>query len=197
MHTQEHKLNSGFTYLVILAVLIALGVAGRLLPHPPNFTPMAAIALFAGFIFMKRYMAIVAVVAAMLLTDYFAFGYLSPDWFASKSMIVVYLALLFPVVFRGFLQKKLGVFRIAGAALASSTVFFVATNLAVWAFSPMYEITFAGLVLCYTMAIPFFQNTIAGDMMWSGVIFGSYFALRHFSKLRVLTEKNDVLYSAN
>ena len=197
MHTQEHKLNSGFTYLVILAVLIAMGVAGRLLPHPPNFTPMAAIALFAGFIFMKRYMAIVAVVAAMLLTDYFAFGYLSPDWFASKSMIVVYLALLFPIVFRGFLQKKLGVLRIAGAALASSTVFFVATNFAVWAFSPMYEKTFAGLVLCYTMAIPFFQNTIAGDMMWSGVIFGSYAALRHFSKLRVLTEKNDVLYSAN
>jgi hypothetical protein len=197
MSTKEHKLNSGFTYLVILAVLIALGVAGRLLPHPPNFTPMAAIALFAGFIFMKRYMAVVAVVAAMLLTDYFAFGYLSPDWFASKSMIVVYLALLFPIVFRGFLQKKLGVLRIAGAALVSSTVFFVATNFAVWAFSPMYEKTFAGLVLCYTMAIPFFQHTIAGDMMWSGVIFGSYFALRHFSKLRVLTEKNDVLYSAN
>ena len=197
MHTQEHKLNSGFTYLVILAVLIALGIAGRLLPHPPNFTPMAAIALFAGFIFVKRYMAVVAVVAAMLLTDYFAFGYLSPDWFASKSMMVVYLALLFPIVFRGFLQKKLGVLRIAGAALASSTVFFVATNFAVWAFSPMYEKTFTGIVLCYTMAIPFFQHTIAGDMMWTGIIFGSYFALRHFSKLRVLTEKNDVLYSAN
>jgi hypothetical protein len=197
MNTQDYKLNSSFTYLVILAALIALGVAGRLLPHPPNFTPMAAIALFAGFIFVKRYMSVVAVVAAMLLTDYFAFGYLSPEWFASKSMIVVYLALLFPIVFRGFLQKKLGVFRIAGAALASSTVFFVATNFAVWAFSPMYEKTFAGLVLCYTMAVPFFQNTIAGDMMWSGVVFGSYYAIRHYSKLRVLTEKNDVLYSAN
>jgi hypothetical protein len=112
-------------------------------------------------------------------------------------MMVVYMALLFPVVFRGFLQKKLGVMRIAGAALASSTVFFIATNFAVWAFSPMYEKTFAGLALCYTMAIPFFQNTIAGDMMWSGIVFGVYFALRHFSKLRVLTEKNDVLYSAN
>ncbi len=197
MSTQDHKLNSSFTYLVILAALIALGVAGRLLPHPPNFTPMAAIALFAGFIFVKRYMSIVAVVATMLLTDYFAFGYLSPDWFASKSMMVVYMALLFPIVFRGFLQKKLGVMRIAGAALASSTVFFIATNFAVWAFSPMYEKTFAGLALCYTMAIPFFQNTIAGDMMWSGIVFGVYFALRHFSKLRVLTEKNDVLYSAN
>ena len=62
MEIQEYKLNKSFNYLVILAVLIALGVAGRLLPHPPNFTPMAAIALFAGFIFLKRYMAVIAVV---------------------------------------------------------------------------------------------------------------------------------------
>ncbi|MCS5590944.1 MAG: hypothetical protein NZ775_00250 [Gammaproteobacteria bacterium] len=197
MSTQDYKLNSSFTYLVILAVLIVLGVAGRLLPHPPNFTPMAAIALFAGFIFVKRYMSIVAVVAAMLLTDYFAFGYLSSEWFASKSMVVVYLALLFPIVFRGFLQKKLGALRIAGAALASSTVFFVATNFAVWAFSPMYEKTFAGLVLCYTMAVPFFQNTIAGDMMWSGIIFGAYYALRNYANVAALTDKNSVLYSPN
>ena len=142
-----------------MAVLIALGVAGRLLPHPPNFTPMAAIALFAGFIFVKRYMAIVAVVLTMLLCDYFAFGSLSANWFGSKSMFVVYLALLFPIVFKNFLQRKLGVLRVAGAALASSTVFFIATNFAVWAFSPMYAKTFEGLVLCYTMAIPFFQNT--------------------------------------
>ncbi|MGE4571109.1 MAG: DUF6580 family putative transport protein [Gammaproteobacteria bacterium] len=197
MSTQDYKLNSSFTYLIILAVLIALGVAGRLLPHPPNFTPMAAIALFAGFIFVKRYMSVVAVVSAMLLTDYFAFGYLSSEWFASKSMVVVYLALLFPIVFRGFLQKKLGALRIAGAALASSTVFFVATNFAVWAFSPMYEKTFAGLVLCYTMAVPFFQNTIAGDMMWSGIIFGAYYALRNYANVAALTDKNSVLYSPN
>ena len=88
MDTNERKINSSFTYLVILAILIALGIAGRLLPHPPNFTPMAAIALFSGFIFMKRYMAILAVGVTMLLTDYFAFGFLSPEWFASKSMYV-------------------------------------------------------------------------------------------------------------
>ena len=79
MDNQDYKLNSSFSYLVILAVLIALGVAGRLLPHPPNFTPMAAIALFAGFIFVKRYMAVVAVVVTMLLCDYFAFGTLSAE----------------------------------------------------------------------------------------------------------------------
>jgi len=195
MDIQKHKLNTSFNYLVILSVLIVLGVVGRLLPHPPNFTPMAAIALFAGFIFLKRYIAVIAVVVTMLLTDYFAFGYLSAEWFASKSMWVVYLALLFPVVFKNFLQKKLGLFRVAGAALASSTVFFIATNFAVWAFSPMYEKTLEGLVLCYTMAIPFFQNTVAGDLIWSGVIFGTYFLLRHYSNLQIFKQKNTLIFN--
>ena len=195
MSNQDQKLNSSFSYLVILAVLIVLGVAGRLLPHPPNFTPMAAIALFAGFIFIKRYMSIIAVVATMLLCDYFAFGSLSASWFGSKSMFVVYLALLFPLVFKNFLQKKLGLLRLTGAALASSTVFFLSTNFAVWAFSPMYEKTFEGLVLCFTMAIPFFQNTVAGNLVWSGVIFGVYFALRNFSNLRILNQKNKSIFS--
>ena len=194
MFKQEQKLKSSFSYLVILAVLIALGVAGRLLPHPPNFTPMAAIALFAGFIFIKRYMAVVAVISTMLLCDYFAFGSLSASWFGSKSMFVVYLALLFPIVFKNFLQKKIGVLRIFGAALASSSVFFLATNFAVWAFSPMYEKTLEGLVLCYTMAIPFFQNTVAGDLIWSGVIFGTYFALRNYSNLQIFKQKDTLIF---
>jgi len=197
MNIQEDKLNISFNYLVILAILIALGVAGRLLPHPPNFTPMAAIALFAGFIFLKRYMAVIAVVVTMLLTDYFAFGYLSTEWFASKSMWVVYLALLFPIVFKNFLQKKLGFLRITGAVLTSSMVFFLATNFAVWAFTPMYEKTWSGLALCYTMALPFFQNTIAGDLIWSGVIFGIYYALHNYSNLQVLHQKNSIIYSSN
>ncbi len=196
MDTNEHKINSSFTYLIILAILIALGIAGRLLPHPPNFTPMAAIALFSGFIFVKRYMAILTVVVTMLLTDYFAFGFLSPEWFASKSMWVVYLSLLFPIVFKSFLQKKLGLLRITGAALTSSIVFFLATNFAVWAFSPMYEKTWPGLVLCYTMAIPFFQNTVAGDLIWSGVIFGIYYALRSHSNLTFLKQKSSLIYSS-
>ena len=191
---QKQKLNSSFSYLVILAVLIVLGVAGRLLPHPPNFTPMAAIALFAGFIFIKRYMAVVAVVSTMILCDYFAFGSLSASWFGSKSMFVVYLALLFPIVFKNLLQKKLGVLRIFGAALASSSVFFLATNFAVWAFSPMYEKTLEGLVLCYTMAIPFFQNTVAGDLIWSGVIFGAYLVLRNYSNLQIFKQKDTLIF---
>ena len=194
MVNQEQKLKSSFSYLVILAALIALGVAGRLLPHPTNFTPMAAIALFAGFIFIKRYVAVIVVISTMLLCDYFAFGSLSASWFGSKSMFVVYLALLFPIVFKNFLQKRLGLLRIFGAALASSTVFFLATNFAVWAFSPMYEKTLEGLVLCYTMAIPFFQNTVAGDLIWSGVIFGAYLVLRNYSNLQIFKQKDTLIF---
>jgi hypothetical protein len=156
---------------------------------------MAAIALFAGFIFIKRYMAVVAVISTMLLCDYFAFGSLSVSWFGSKSMFVVYIALLFPIVFKNFLQKKLGVLRIFGAALASSSVFFLATNFAVWAFSPMYEKTLEGLVLCYTMAIPFFQNTVAGDLIWSGAIFGTYFVLRNYSNLQIFKQKDTLIFN--
>ena len=101
------------------------------------------------------------------------------------------------IIFKNFLQKKLGLLRVAGTALASSTVFFIATNFAVWAFSPMYEKTWVGLVLCYTMAIPFFQNTIAGDLIWSGAIFGSYYLLSSYSNLRVLKQKNSLIYSSN
>ena len=197
MNTKDYKLNSSSTYLVIFAFLIALGIAGRLLPHPPNFTPMAAIALFAGFIFIKRYMAVIAVISTMLLVDYFAFGYLSQDYFTSKLMIVVYLSLLFPILFKGFLQKKLSIFRIVGASLASSTVFFIATNFAVWSFSQMYEKTFLGLLLCYKMAIPFFHNTVAGDMLWSGIIFGIYYALCYYSKSFSMICKSDVLHISN
>ena len=108
MDNQDYKLNSSFSYLVILAVLIALGVAGRLLPHPPNFTPMAAIALFAGFIFVKRYMAIVAVVLQCCFVTILLLAHSQQTGLDLKSMFVVYLGLLFPIVFKNFLQRKLG-----------------------------------------------------------------------------------------
>ena len=59
----------------------------------------------------------------------------------------------------------------------------------------MYAKTFEGLVLCYTMAIPFFQNTIAGDMVWSGIIFGVYFVLRNYSNLKIFNQKDSLIFN--
>ena len=106
--------------------------------------------------------------------------------------ILAYFSQLFS---KTFFKESSVVLRIAGAALASSTVFFIATNFAVWAFSPMYAKTFEGLVLCYTMAIPFFQNTIAGDLVWSGAIFGTYIALRNYSNLQIFNQKDSLIFN--
>ena len=73
-----------------------------------------------------------------------------------------------------FLGPKASALRIGSMAFASSVVFFVVTNFAVWAQSGMYARTFTGLVECYTLALPFFQNTLAGDLCFSAVLFGSY-----------------------
>jgi hypothetical protein len=66
------------------------------------------------------------------------------------------------------------VLRIAGAALASSVVFFVVTNFGVWVFGSRYPKTAAGLLACYVAAIPFFQNTLAGDALYTAVLFGGF-----------------------
>ena len=195
MNFKDHSLKSNYSYLFILVGLIALGFVARVLPHPPNFSPMAAIALFAGFIFIKRYMAFLVVIVTMLLTDYFVLGSLSPEYFASETMMVVYLALLFPIMLRGILRAKLSGPKVAMTAIMSSVVFFVSTNFAVWVFSPMYEKTWSGLVMCYTMAIPFFHYTLMGDLIWSGAIFGTYYIVKNYSGSASLGNNNSLIYN--
>jgi len=197
MKFEDHALKSSFSYIAILLALIALGVVARVLPHPPNFSPMAAIALFAGFLFIKRYTAFMVVIVSLLLTDYFLLGSLSVDYLGSNTMLVVYAALLFPIIFKGFLRAKLSGPRVAIAALTSSVVFFVSTNFAVWMFSPMYDKTWSGLVLCYTMAIPFFHYTVMGDLLWSGAVFGTYYLVRNISGSVELNNTNPLLFGNN
>ncbi len=196
MNFKDYTLKSGYSYIYLFIGLIVLGVLARVLPHPPNFSPMAAIALFAGFIFIKRYMAILVVILTMLFTDYFVLGSLSIDYFASETMLVVYLALLFPIIFKKVLRLKLTGPRVAMTAIMSSSVFFVTTNFAVWAFSPMYEKTLSGLALCYAMAVPFFHYTVMGDLIWSGVIFGSYYLVKNYSIIHI-NRSNSLLFSSN
>ena len=72
-----------------------------------------------------------------------------------------------------------------GGALATSLIFFVTTNLAVWAFSGMYSLDGAGLLQCYTAALPFLKYTVAGDLFWSVALFGGA------ALLRWCTERSD------
>lgn len=161
-------MKNWFSEVSVFVALIAVGVAGRLLPHEPNFTPIAATALFAGYFMRHATLAACAPLAAMLISD----SILGVSDY--RVMSVVYACLLAPVLFRGVLTRKLNVWTVAAGSLSASVLFFVASNFAVWLFSGMYTLDGAGLTRCCTAALPFFRNTLLGDAFWTSLLFGTY-----------------------
>ena len=153
----------------ILALLAAiLGAAAlRLVPHPPNFSPIDAMALFSGAYLGRRgAIALAAPLGALLLSDLVLGFY--------RGMPTVYFSVALIVLIGGLALKRVSPLRVGAAALASSILFFGLTNFSVWLGSHVYPQTLAGLTACYVAAIPFFQNTVAGDLFFSGLLFGGF-----------------------
>jgi len=162
----------------MVLVLIVLAAASRLLPHPPNFAPVAAIGLFAGAMSGQRTAWLVAF-AALIASDA-VLGFYHP-----VSMFWNYLAFATCLVLGSSLLARGRSFgRTAGAVLASAVTFFVLSNFGMWA-SGYYPRTWAGLVECYVAALPFFRNTLASDVVYSAALFGGHALLtRVFSRPR-------------
>lgn len=145
-------------------IIILLAVSARLLPHPYNFTPLAATALFGATYLDKKY-AFILPIAAMLISDYFI-GFHS-------TMIYVYGAFILTAFIGLWLRSHKNVRNVIGATLASSILFFLVTNFGVWA-RGAYARDISGLWQSYIMGIPFFRNTVAGDLFYTGAFFASY-----------------------
>jgi hypothetical protein len=157
----------------IVAALVGLDAAARLLPHAPNFTPIAASALFAATVLRVRAFSLVVPVAALLVGDALHGFY---DW---RIMATVYAALSLPAG-AACLSRSLRAPRmIVPVMLSSALIFFLLTNFAVWAFGSMYAANATGLLTCYTAALPFLKYTIAGDLFWAAALFGGYYLVRH------------------
>ena len=151
---------------LILLVIIA-GALLRLLPHPPNFAPIGAMALFSGAYLGRRPLALAAPVAALFASDLILGFY--------EGMIFQYAAVLFAVATGWLLlERHKGALRIGVAALASGILFFIVSNFGVWLGSGLYPRTLAGLVDCYVAAIPFFRNSLAGDLVYAAILFGGF-----------------------
>ena len=150
----------------------------RLVPHYPNFTPIAAMALFGGAYFSNKKSAFIVPFAAMFLSD-LIIGFHSTMW-------AVYLSFML-IVFIGFsLKEKKKISNIFVASISSSVLFFVITNFAVWATGTMYPMNFTGLVESYIAAVPFFHYTLLGDLFYVGIFFGAFEIAK--TKLPVLAE---------
>jgi uncharacterized membrane protein len=130
----------------------------------PNFTPIAATALFGGVYLNKKYAFFVPILA-MFISDIFL-GFHSTMPYVYGSFILTGLIGL-------WLKNHKNTQNIIGATLLSSVLFFLITNFGVWA-GGWYPKTLSGLMQSYVMAIPFFRNTILGDLCYTGVFFGAY-----------------------
>lgn len=178
--------NTKIELFIIALFFILMAVISRFLPHFPNFTPIAAIALFGGVYFSKK-IALILPIAAMLVSDIFI-GFYEP-----LIMLSVYGSFVLSVLLGFWLKKHKNWFTVLGSALACSLVFFVITNFAVWAFSPWYAKTLSGLSQCYLMAIPFFRNTLLGDLFYVSVFFGAYEIVEVWIKQRFKLKKEVLL----
>jgi len=166
--------NPRFT---LLATLILAAASSRLLPHPPNFTPIAAMALFGGAQFSSRRAAFLVPLAGLALSD-LAFGFyaITP---------VVYGAFALTVCLGFWVRQRRSALRVASAAVASAVLFFVLTNFGVWALENLYPRTATGLMDCYIAAIPFLRNMLLGNLLYSALLFGALaLAENRFVRLR-------------
>jgi hypothetical protein len=146
--------------------MIFLAALSRLIPHPWNVAPITAMALFAGSYFVNRRRAFGVPLLALLLSDVLL-GFYSTMW-------STYIAFALIVCLGFWIGENRTVTRIAAATLTGSLLFFLATNFAVWLFSGMYARDVHGFVECYTLALPFFHNTLLGDAFYSTAMFGSF-----------------------
>lgn len=145
---------------------IAINVLSRLIPHAPNVATIGATSLVMGAKYgVKKSMIVLFV--SMLITDMVQ-GLHSVMWATYGSFVIA-------ILIGKWISKHYTQTRIISGTVLSSVIFFLVTNFAVW-YAPnfMYEKTFSGLLECYGMAIPFFRNSLVGDMMYAGIFFGGF-----------------------
>lgn len=170
----KEKLNMHFG---IVCLIIVIAAATRLIDHPSNFTPIGAMALFGAAYFSKKGYSFLIPLIALWLSDlalnnikyaeyYEGFSFMGNTW--------VYASIALIVAGGFFLLKKINVVNIGIASILAAVVFFLVTNFGSWLADPMYTKDFTGLMHAYEMGIPFFRNTLFGNVIYAGVMFGAY-----------------------
>ena len=154
---------------ILPAAFILLGLLFRVIPHPANFSPIFAMALFGGTYFADKKLALIIPLIALFLSDLFI-GFYSPT-----VMVTVYTGMLLTGLLGLWLRNHKSVLNVFGTAIAGALLFFLIANFGVW-LNPVssYSKDSTGLVQCYLMALPFLKNTLASNLVYSAILFGGY-----------------------
>jgi hypothetical protein len=169
--------------VVLICGLVAIAVAGRLLPHMPNFAPVTATALFCGA-YMTRRQSFFALGAVLLLSDYLLlyinpYGRTSFDHFYApwalwhSALPYIYASFAISATVGWWVKSRRSSGLVVAAALFCSVQFFLITNAGVW-IGGMYDRGLDGLWQSYMMALPFFRGTALGDLFYTSIFFGAY-----------------------
>ena len=185
---KKEKFNLRFG---VLALVVLTAAMSRLLPHPPNVTPVGAMAIFGGAYFTSRWQSVLMPLAALWLSDLvlnnviykaffptFTVFYEGAAWIYGAFALVAVLGIVF--------LKKIKTINVVAVSLVASVLFFLITNFGVWASGTMYPKTGVGLVACYTAGLPYLLNTLGGDLLWCSILFGGFeWAKKQFPSLAI------------
>ena len=166
------------TRTLVLSVVVALAVLARLLPHPWNFAPVTAAAGVAGGTFRSGRAAVLVTLAALLASDLirealFRAGY-AQQWGLYPGLWAIYAAVAVVILAARLVRSTRSPVAIAAVTLGGSCLYFVLSNLAVWAVWDLYPKTADGLVACFAAAVPFFRTALLGDCFYAAVLFGGW-----------------------
>ena len=157
---------------IILILILAMS---RLIPHPPNFTPVISVAIMSGYLFRNIYLSFVVLITSMILADAFIGFY--------ENMLFVYLSLLLIAYIFYKIAGKINLKNLFIYGFFGSVIFYLISNFGVWYFGNLYEKNVNGLIECYFLAIPFFKNTVLSTIFFTYITF----VLDHFFKRKMLS----------
>lgn len=166
-------------HLLVFIPLVIAAIASRFIPHPFNFTAVGAIALFSGAMMVDKRYAYLIPLALLFLTDLFI-GF-------HFSMLPVYGSFMLTVWIGTKIRNNPRWFKIMGASVISSLIFFLITNLPLWYLDlRLYPMTMEGTLTSYEMALPFFRNQLLGDLFYNAILFGMFYIIPSKGKLTPL-----------
>lgn len=165
------------TYYITIILLIIVAVSMRLLDHPVNFTPLGALAFFTALYLPRRY-AIVLPIFALCISDIFI------GFYAWQMMCAVYGSFIIVALIALYVKKHKSFAYILGGTVLGSILFFLITNMAVWIFGTIYTHDFGGLLQSYYMAIPFFRNSLLGDLFYTSIFVGTMEFMMHTMQIK-------------
>ena len=176
----------------VLSIIILLAAFTRIMPHPPNFSPMAAIGLFGAAHFAKKWQAFFIPLIGIWVSDLVINNYVYSSsssnfvWFYSGFywQYMSYILIIFAGLF--IFNRGISLTKMFGGMISSSGIFFLVSNFGVWAGGTMYPKNFGGLITCYAAGVPFIHNTIISDVLFTTVLFGTYYLLQvEYSSLKI------------